>query len=59
MPPSENPIAYSVADACRVSSLGRTKLFALIRDKKLKVTRIGRRTLVQAQSLRQLVEAGE
>jgi hypothetical protein len=29
------PIAYSVADAMRVSSLGKTKLYALLKDGRL------------------------
>ena len=50
------PIAYSIADACRVSSIGRTKLYALISSQELEVRRIGGRTLVIAASLRRLIE---
>lgn len=48
-------LTYSVEQACAVSSLSRTTLFGLIRQNKLSVTRIGRRTLISATSLRALL----
>lgn len=50
------PITYSVADACRVSSIGRTKLYELINTGRLATTKIGRRRFVSAESLRELVD---
>lgn len=50
------PLAYSVSDACRVSSLGRTRLYQLIADGRLEVRKIGKRTLIPAASLRALIE---
>ncbi|WP_230461325.1 helix-turn-helix domain-containing protein [Sphingobium sp. CAP-1] len=50
------PLAYSVSEACRVSSLGRTRLYQLIGEGRLEVRRIGRRTLIPAASLRALIE---
>lgn len=50
------PLAYSVTDACRISSLGRTSIFKLIKDGRLRVRRIGSRTLILADSLRELIE---
>lgn len=52
------PIAYSVTEAMRVSSLGRTKLYELINKGALETIKIGRRTLVKAASLHKLVEHG-
>jgi len=52
------PLAYSVTDAMRVSSLGRTKLYELINKGVLDTIKIGRRTLVKAPSLHKLVETG-
>lgn len=52
------PIAYSVRDACRVSSIGRTRLYALIKAGKLDARKIGKRTLIPAASLHALI-AGE
>lgn len=52
------PLAYSVQDACRVSSIGRTRLYSLIRDGKLEARKIGKRTLIPAASLHRLIEKG-
>jgi len=52
------PLAYSIRDAIAVSSIGRTRLYELIGEGKIQVTRVGRRTLVNAASLRHLVETG-
>lgn len=49
------PLAYSVADACRVTSIGRTRLYELIADGKLETRKIGKRTLIPAGSLRALI----
>lgn len=54
--PALEPIAYSVNDAIRVSSIGRTRLYQLINSGELEVRRIGRRTLIPATSLRRLIE---
>ena len=50
-----DPLAYSVKDACRVSSLGRTRLYQLIGEGRLEVRKIGKRTLIPAASLRALI----
>lgn len=52
------PIAYSIADACRVSSIGKTRLYQLINEGKLEARKLGKRTLIPAESLRRLI-AGE
>ena len=52
------PIAYSVRDACHVSSIGRTRLYALIKTGKLDTRKVGKRTLIPAASLQRLIEEG-
>lgn len=54
--PSLEPLAYSVSEACRVTSIGRTRLYALIAEGQLQVRKIGNRTLIPAASLRALIE---
>lgn len=56
--PSDNfePLAYSVAEACRVSSLGRTRLYSLISEGRLEARKINKRTLIPAASLRRLID---
>ena len=50
------PLAYSVADACKVSSIGKTRLYALIAEGRLQSRKVGKRTLIPAASLRALIE---
>ena len=52
------PLAYSVAEAMQVSSLGRTKLYELINLGNIETIKVGRRTLIKAASLHKLVESG-
>ncbi len=54
-----SPIAYRIADAVRVSGIGRTKLYEFIGCGKLKSIRVGGRRLILAKSLRALLEAGD
>lgn len=54
--PSPEPLAYSVADACRVSSIGRTRLYQLIGEGRLEARKVGKRTLIPAASLRALID---
>lgn len=49
------PLAYSVEEACRVSSLGRTRLYQLMNEGKLQSRKIGKRTIIPAASLRALI----
>lgn len=50
------PIAYSIADAVRVSSIGRTRIYQLIAEKRLEVRKVGKRSLIPADSLRRLID---
>ena len=49
------PLAYSIDEAIRVSSIGRTNLYALMNSGRLKATKVGKRTLIPAESLRALI----
>lgn len=51
-------LAYSIKEACRASSLGRTTLYAHISAKRLRAVRIGGRVVIPAESLHALI-AGE
>ena len=52
------PLALSPTDAARALSVGRTTLYRLIQDGKLKTTKIGTRTLILTASLRKLAAEG-
>jgi excisionase family DNA binding protein len=54
--PIDTPkIAYSIKEACRASSLGRTTLYSHIAAGRLLARRIGGRTVIPADSLRALI----
>lgn len=48
------PLAYSIAETCRVSTLSKSQIYNLIRAQRLDAVKVGRRTLVTAASLRAL-----
>ena len=48
--------AYSINETARALSMGRTSIYAMIADGRLEAFKLGRRTLVKAESIRRLVE---
>jgi excisionase family DNA binding protein len=52
---STEPLSVGVNDATRLSGLGKSKLWELIASGELAVKRVGRRTLIDFQSLKRLV----
>ena len=48
-------LAVSINDTARALGLGRTSIYALISDGRLDAFKLGRRTLVKAESIRRLV----
>lgn len=54
--PSGAPLAYSIKEASRATSLGRTRLYQLIGAGRLEVIKIGNRTLIPAHALHKLLE---
>lgn len=50
------PVALSVAETAKSLSLGRTSIYALIKERKLDTVKIGRRTLVKMDSIRRLID---
>ena len=46
------PLAYTVNHACAVADCGRTTLYAAIGDGSLRVKKLGNRTLILAEDLR-------
>lgn len=49
-------IAASINDTAKALSLGRTSIYALIRDGRLDTVKLGRRTLVKVESIRRLLD---
>jgi excisionase family DNA binding protein len=52
------PLAYDIATASRVSTLGKTRLYELIAEGRLTATKIGKRRLILADSLLCLIREG-
>lgn len=54
------PLALTVKDACRALSISRSHLYVLAADGKLRLTRLGSRTLISMSEIRRLLgEVGE
>jgi excisionase family DNA binding protein len=51
-------LAYSIKEACRASSLGRTTIYNHISAGRLRAVRVGGRTIIPAEALHALI-AGE
>ncbi len=49
------PLAFSINDTAKTLSLGRTSIYALIREGRLETIKLGRRTLIKAASVRRLL----
>jgi excisionase family DNA binding protein len=50
------PIAISVNNAARTLGIGRTSIYALLKDGRLDAIKIGRRTLLTTDSIRRLAQ---
>ena len=55
-PDQLKPLTVTVATARRISGLGNTTIWALIKARKLETVRVGRRTLVTYGSLEAMLE---
>jgi len=51
------PLAISINDTVKALGVGRTSIYAMIADGRLDAFKLGRRTLVKAESIRRLVAA--
>jgi hypothetical protein len=51
------PLAYSIAEACEVSRIGRTSIYEAISSRELIARKHGRRTVILADDLRMVISA--
>ena len=51
-----SPLAYRIPDACAVLGLGRTSIYELIAEGKLRAIKVAGRRLVTAESARALID---
>jgi excisionase family DNA binding protein len=52
-------LAVSVNEAARILGVGRTSLYAMIREGRIDILKLGRRTLIKTASLRRLADEKE
>lgn len=52
----QQPLAYTIAEACALSRTGRTTLYAAIRRGELVARKLGKKTLIIDGELRRWVE---
>lgn len=50
-------LAYSIVEACKATSLGRTTIYGYIASGRLKATSVGGRTIIFAEDLRDFLES--
>ncbi|MEO5707149.1 MAG: helix-turn-helix domain-containing protein [Alteraurantiacibacter sp.] len=50
-------LAYSINETARTLSIGRTSVYVMIADGRLDAFKLGRRTLIKAESVKRLIEA--
>lgn len=53
--PNPAKLAYSIKEACAASSLGKTSIWNHVKNGRLRVIRLGGRTLIPAESLHALI----
>ena len=53
--PPANAFAYRIEDACAMGGFGRTTAYELVKRGKLKLLRVGGRSLIAGDSLRALL----
>lgn len=52
-----DPISVRIPEACRLTGIGRSKLYELIADGSIETVKIGSMTLIPFECLRHLVDA--
>jgi excisionase family DNA binding protein len=53
----DSRLAYSVTESCAIAGIGRTNLYELITRGEIRAKKVGRRTVILADDLRQWLEA--
>ena len=51
----DDRIAVPISEACRISGIGRSKLYEMIKTGDVRIAKVGRRSLVLIESLKALL----
>jgi excisionase family DNA binding protein len=57
--PAPSPITVRIKDACRMTGIGRSKLYLLIAEGKIETIKIGSMTLVRVASIEAFLNANQ
>ena len=52
------PISVRIPEACRLTGIGRSKLYELIAEGRIEIVKVGTMTLVPYASLKDLIDEG-
>ncbi|WP_260926740.1 helix-turn-helix domain-containing protein [Novosphingobium sp. 9] len=55
LPYKTDPLTVRIPEACRLTGIGRSKLYELIADGSIEVVKVGAMTLVSFESLKRLI----
>lgn len=50
------PLALTIAEACKIAGLGRTKIYSMLNSGELPARKCGRKTLILTEDLRKCLE---
>lgn len=53
-----DPLTVRVPEACRLTGIGRSKLYELITDGSIEIVKVGGMTLIPYESLKRLIAGG-
>ncbi|MET3472077.1 excisionase family DNA binding protein [Novosphingobium sp. 1529] len=53
-----DPLTVRIPEACRLTGIGRSKLYELIAEGSIEIVKVGGMTLIPFESLKQLIAAG-
>lgn len=57
--PEPERITVRIKEACRITGIGRSKLYELIAEGEIEIVKIGAMTLVPVDSLRTLIDSAK
>ncbi|NMN02961.1 MULTISPECIES: helix-turn-helix domain-containing protein [unclassified Novosphingobium] len=53
-----DPLTVRIPEACRLTGIGRSKLYELITDGSIEIVKVGGMTLIPFESLKRLIAVG-